>query len=311
MKKTLAVLSIFLGLSLGAFGQTFLTQTTLAAAITDSAATQIRVTSATNVTATSTLLWIDQEALFVNQVSGTTLSVTRGYSGTIAKKHANASLIFLGPPYAFFVQSPSGACTRANIQYLPAIAFGVGGQLPTISDCIGGVWVTGQINPTSTTPFRVQVPVTNSVAYTTLNGTGTALIATELYCSEVNLPVNKLLTGIALLHGTAGTTDKAYVILYDNTGNVIANSAVAGVTGTGASVYQQYNFTSQYYAVGPAQYFACFQSNGTTDTMRMAVTGTADNLLTKGQTGVTFGTVPTLTVPTTFTTAVGPYVYLY
>jgi hypothetical protein len=44
----------------------------------------------------------------------------------------------------------------------------------------------------------------------------------------------------------------------------------------------------------------------------MAVTGSsADNTLTKGQTGATFGTIPALTVPTTFTTAVGPYVYLY
>ena len=43
----------------------------------------------------------------------------------------------------------------------------------------------------------------------------------------------------------------------------------------------------------------------------MAHTAYQDNFLTKGQTGVTFGTVPTLTVPTSFTDAVGPYVYLY
>jgi hypothetical protein len=43
----------------------------------------------------------------------------------------------------------------------------------------------------------------------------------------------------------------------------------------------------------------------------MAVTGVNDNILTKGQTGATFGTLPALTVPTAFTTAVGPYVYLY
>jgi hypothetical protein len=43
----------------------------------------------------------------------------------------------------------------------------------------------------------------------------------------------------------------------------------------------------------------------------MAVTGVNDNFLTAGQTGATFGTVPTLTVPTTFTTAVGAYIFLY
>src|SRR5207244_4421622 len=125
-------------------------------------------------------------------------------------------------------------------------------------------------------------------------------------------PYNKQLTGIALLNGTtAAGTDKHYVVLYDQGGTALANSAVAGASTSGASTYQTFAFTTKFYAVGPAQYFACFQTNGTTDTVRMVVTGTQDTLLTKGQTGATFGTVPALTVPTTFTTAVGPYVYLY
>jgi hypothetical protein len=43
--------------------------------------------------------------------------------------------------------------------------------------------------------------------------------------------------------------------------------------------------------VGPAQYFACFQTNGTTDTARMLVTSVTDFTLTKGQTSGTFGAV--------------------
>ena len=77
-----------------------------------------------------------------------------------------------------------------------------------------------------------------------------------------------------------------------------------------ASTYVKFAFTSQYLTVGPGQYFACTQSNGTSDTIRMLVTGTQDTYLTTSKTG-TFGTIPAITVPTTFTSAVGPYAYLY
>ena len=159
-------------------------------------------------------------------------------------------------------------------------------------------------------------PDSGGTAYTSLNTNGTTLSATTLYCTEVNLPTNKLLTGIALLNGTTASTDNHYVVLYDSTGVALANSALAGAIAAGASTYQKYAFTQKFFAVGPAQYFACFQSNGTTDTVRMVVTGTQDTLLTKGQTGAaayasSLFTIGALTVPTTFTTAVGPYVSLY
>ncbi|HXO85460.1 MAG TPA: hypothetical protein VN803_08035, partial [Gemmatimonadales bacterium] len=125
------------------------------------------------------------------------------------------------------------------------------------------------------------------------------------------LPTTKLLTGIALLNGTTVGTDSQYVILYDSAGNLLANSAVAGTLTAGPSVYQERSFTSKYFAVGPAQYFACAQSNTGTDSLRMAITGINGNLLTKGQTGVVYGTIPALTVPTTFNSAVGPYVYVF
>ncbi len=105
-------------------------------------------------------------------------------------------------------------------------------------------------------------------------------------------------------------TDKHLVALLDSAGNVLATSALAGATSSGASTFQTYAFTSQYFAVGPAQYFACMQSNGTTDNIRMIPTGTQDTYLTTSKTG-SFGTIPTITVPTTFTTAVGPYSFLY
>jgi hypothetical protein len=133
-----------------------------------------------------------------------------------------------------------------------------------------------------------------------------------MYCSEIDLPANKLVTGLGVLNGTTVGTDNHLVALYDATGNLIANSAVAGVVAASASTYQTIAFTTSYYLVGPAQYFGCLQTNGTTATVRMIVTGTQDTFLTKGVTSITFGTIPaTITVPTTFTTAVGPYLEWY
>ena len=293
-----------------ASAQTILTPTTLSAALTTSSGTVMTVTSATGFTARTTSAYVDGELMDVNAVSGTTITIGRGRSGTRAVPHISGALVFVGPPNAFAAVSPRGSCTRNNELYLPRIDV----TTATATDCVGGIWIQSDLRTGVQTQarWRVYAPEPGGTAYTSLNTTGTATIATELYCSEVWLPTSKLLTGIALLAGTANSTDKHYVALYDNSGVAIANSALAGATGnTTASAYQQYAFTSPYFAVGPAQYFACFQSNGTTDTVRMAVTGVNDNILTKGQTGATFGTLPALTVPTAFTTAVGPYVYLY
>lgn len=304
--------------------QTLILPTTLSAKVADSKTTVIAVTSATSINgpafptadqlaATLTYLSVDHELMEVRGISGTNVTVRRGVGGTAATPHVSGALVFMGVSTAFSARKVeveyAGACTRGTFpaDILPKINVVTG----IISDCLGGTWVNGSYGSDPSPQFHIPSPDSGGTAYTSLNSTGTTLAATTLYCSEVNLRANKLLTGIAILAGTTVGTDKWYSVLYDSAGNAIVNSALAGATTSGASTFQARAFTSKYYAVGPAQYFACFQTNGTTDTARMVVTGTQDNLLTKGQTGATFGTVPALTVPTTFTTAVGPYVYLY
>jgi hypothetical protein len=314
MKKLTAVLSFVLALAIvipmPAFAQTFLTQTTLSSAISNTSTTTVVLASATGVTATSTVIFVDSEAMFVNAVNGTTLSVTRGYNGTQSGTHAASAPVLLGVPYAFAYQAPVGSCTRANVLYLPVIAFGVGGVAPTASDCIGGEWSTGPVAVYKNTVFRVLAPNSGGTAYTSLDTNGAATVAGTLNCTELDLPATKLLTGLGVMFGTtAGGSDKHLVALLDSTGNVLANSALAGATNSTASTYITFAFTSPYYAV-PGQYFACTQSNGTSDTLRFLVTGTQDTYLTTSKTG-TFGTIPTITVPTGFTTAVGPYMEAY
>jgi hypothetical protein len=317
MKKLFALSILTALMATLSFAQgTRLVMTTVSTAIT-STSTTVTLGSSTGVTAQgtqgqfNTVLWIDKELIGVKSLStGTTWNIQRGLSATRPQGHAAAARVFLGSPTGNFSSTPAdnevfGSCTATSMPTLPLIYTHSG----NIYDCLAGVWVRGVNTPLP--PFRVLSPDPGGTAYTSLNTNGTTLGATTLYCTEVNLRSSKYLTGIAILNGTTATTDAHYVVLYDAGGRALANSALAGATAATASVYQEFAFTTPFYAVGPAQYFGCFQTNGTTATVRMAVTGTDDNVLTKGQTGATFGTVPTLTVPTTFTTAVGAYIYLY
>lgn len=311
MKKLSFALSLFvaLALALPAWGATVISRTTLSAAISSTSTNTVVVASATGITANVTALFIDAEYMTVNSVNGTTLSVTRQGRATT---HASGALVWLGPPIAFKAAVPpgfpAGSCSRTTELYLPYVNVVDG----TISDCLGGVWVNGVTSPLQNTQFRVWDENPGYVVYTAINTNGTTLGATTMYCSEVDLPANKLVTGIGILNGTTVGTDNHLVALYDASGNLLANSATAGALAAGASVFQNFNFTANYFAVGPATYFGCMQTNGTTATVRMLTTGQQDTLLTKGVTGQTFGTVPaTFTAPTTFTTAVGPYLYLY
>lgn len=277
----------------------------------------------------TTYLYIDRELEQVKGVSGTTVTVIRGIGGTSAVSHASGALVFIVPSAAFgswsgggFAaagQGPSsaqGSCTRSNELYLPRISFSSG----TISDCDGGQWVNGDaaqttrsgVTGSTTAANGYRYPEPGGVAYTALQTSGTAPAAnTQIECSELDMPFNMLLSGLAPLNGTTVGTDKHWVILYDAAGAVLATSAVAGATTSGASTYQKYNFISPYYVVGPARYFACYGSSGATDTIRHAVTGTNDNILGGAITGQVFGTAAAITAPTTFTTAKVPYFMVY
>jgi hypothetical protein len=272
------------------------------------------------------LLFVDRELMEVRAISGTTVTVVRGVGSTAATSHLSGALIFViptannpwlnaqlgGQPQSL----PAGSCTRSNEIFLPRINFSGG----VISDCNGGQWVNGDAAQTtrslvtgSTTGANgFRYPDPGGVATTALQTSGTAPAAnTQIECTEFDAPFSMLLSGIAPLNGTTVGTDKHWVILYDSGGAVLATSAVAGATTSGASTYQKYNFLTPYYTVGPGRYFACYGSNGTTDTVRHSITGTNDNILGGAITGQTFGTAIAIAAPTTYTTAKAPYFMVY
>lgn len=339
MKKTILTLALLVSLGGLAFGQTLLTTTTLSAAVpsgNSSATTSgnqgiVVVASATGISgptpnsgnvygaATSeaqTYLFVDRELMEVKAVSGTTVTVIRAVGPTTGTSHASGALVFIVPANIVnggnntrAAAMPTGSCTRTNELYLPRIEFASG----VISDCLGGQWVNGDSHQTQRALTILMNPPTGGTLYTALETNGTAAGAsTEMYCTQINMPFSKLMTGLKILNGTTVGTDKHMVILYDGTGNLLANSATAGATTSGASTYQSYAFTSPFYAVGPAVYFGCFTANGTTDTVRHLVTAADQGLLAGKITGLTFGTVAaTITAPSTFTTALGAYLELY
>lgn len=320
--KTLALFGLLLVASMLS-AQTILPQTTLSAAVTTSSTTTVSLTSVTGVVGTSTALFVADgagEAMFVNSVNpvAKTVSVTRGYqTAGSAHPHLSGALVFViqgnALAYAFKALAPSGSCTRNQQLYLPVIAIEAPSQgTSSVSDCVGGVWVTGPLLSQNAAPFRFYFPNPGATAYTSVNGTGTAPTATSLFCTELDVPYNFRMTGLGVLNGTVVGTDNHTISIYDSTGNLLANSAAAGVLAANASTYQNISLTTPYYLVGPALYFGCMQSNGTTATVRMVVSGTQDQILTKATTGQTFGTfVSSFTVPTTFTTAVGPYFTMF
>jgi hypothetical protein len=179
---------------------------------------------------------------------------------------------------------------------------------------MASVSAAGVITPTAGESYTgrskyLVIPI-GAVAYGSL-GTNTTLVAGTIYWAEVFVPRNVTLTGVGVLNGATVGTDKWIVGLYASAGGAAAaNSALAGTSSSGADAFQAIAFTATYAAVGPARYWIAFQSNGTTDKLRTIAVNTSVDVLTKSVTG-SFGTLPSLTVPTTFTADKGPIGYVY
>lgn len=339
--KTVKRLWLFLAvcaLAPAMYAQTLLTTTTLASAVGNTVSSSltsgnlgmVNLTSVTGVSAptantgnvaglatsnATTYLFVDGELMQVQSVSGTSVNVIRGIGPTAATSHASGALVFVVPAaYAGGTNTrpasvPKGSCTRTNEAYLPRIEFASG----TISDCLGGQWVNGDASQTTRTSFyRLEAPIIGAVSNAAAIGTNSTVVAAELYCTEIRVGASQLLTGYAPHIGTTGGTDKWIVALYDSGGNLLANSAVAGATVGSGNAWQASAFTVPYYAVGPAQYYGCVMSNGTTATLDTVTTGKDDNILTfKSAAAGTFGTLPNFTAPTSFHSVSGAYGYVY
>lgn len=148
-------------------------------------------------------------------------------------------------------------------------------------------------------------------------GTNTTLAAatTFEYLSEIDLPLNKTLTGVSVLAGgTAGAANHWAVALFGTTSGLPLVQTVSTTVASAASTNAFYDipFSATYAATGPARYFVAFQTDGTTDKIQTAAAANSwGNVFTAKPATTAFGTFPSLTVPSTFTADVGPIACLY
>ncbi len=152
-------------------------------------------------------------------------------------------------------------------------------------------------------------------AIATTSGTDATPVITEIYLAEVFVPATVLVTGVAIFNGSA-VTDDVKVGLYDSAGTLLATNATggAGTTQSGTDAYQRVPFTATEVVPGPATYYVGIIFDGTTSRFNAHTVG---NFGAGKLTGHVYATAmettatSSLTMPTTFTTALGPIASLY
>ncbi len=128
MKRIVLALVLGLMLSSTVFAQTYLTSTTLSNAV-NATQTTLVVASASGIAAGGGL-YIDREFVTVRSVSGTTITVNRGQSGTVANSHGASRTVIIAPaaslPTVITAVDPAaaagvGTCDITAFQYQPII----------------------------------------------------------------------------------------------------------------------------------------------------------------------------------------------
>ena len=152
------------------------------------------------------------------------------------------------------------------------------------------------------------VPI-GSVAYGSM-GTDSVQVAGTLYVADMAIPRAMTITGIGVLNGSTVGTDKVIYGLYADTGVLLASTALAGTTTSGANAFQQIALTAPIFVRGPARFAIVVQYNGTTDKMRKIAANTFIDVMTQDEVGV-FGTIQSVSYDNTFTADIGPIAYVY
>ena len=304
IRCTFAVLALMIGLCASAFPQASLTATYLSAAVTSTSVGTIIVNSATGFTV-NYMLYVDKEAMLIEAIDGTVVTVMRGASGSMATVHAIYATVLMGKANYFSSADRFGPCTAANELVLPVVNVTNG----KIFTCVDSAWKMVKGPDTKTAPNQVSNIPLGPIALGASLGTSTATVSGTLYTTELWIPSDFYATGLKVLYGAATNTDSMIVVLHDSNANVVAYSALAGAAKTGtAYTFYSFAFTTPVFLPGPGKYYASVQTNGT-GVLQLIAASTYLNFA-KSTTG-TFGTIPTLTVPTSTIAVTGPIVVLY
>ena len=160
-------------------------------------------------------------------------------------------------------------------------------------------------------PSHISTIPVGPVAYASLGTDTTVAAADRIYIINLWVPSNKTLTGAAVLNGATVGNDKWCYYLCNNAGTVVAQSAAAGVTTSGANAFQEIAFTATYEAAAENNYWLCIQGNGSTDGLRTVAASTYLAFTAIKTAAAAFGAETSITPPTTFTANLGPIGYVY
>jgi len=219
------------------------TTTTLSTAVSasDSASTVV-VASATNINAPAlpfsqgglgspsaaalTLLMVDNELMRVNGVSGTTISVERGYNGTTASAHAASAKVYVGPASYFTGNEPSGVCVSTQQPVLPRVSFSQGptGRKARLWNCGNSTWTTfdGYVTTIGAAIASAStIAPTNPVHHVT-GTTNVVNITLPPACPEKTCTITLIPDGLwsttnagNIAIATTGVVSKALILTYD------------------------------------------------------------------------------------------------
>lgn len=144
-------------------------------------------------------------------------------------------------------------------------------------------------------------------AMVSTDGNNSTPSTTETYCSEIFVPANCTITGVALFNGT-DVTGNVTVGLADSAGAPLTAAKSASTAGSGTDAYQRIPFAVAFAATGPATYYIQVQYSSTTARYN---THTIGNHGVQKQTSQTYGTFASFTPSGTFVTNIGNIAGLY
>lgn len=239
------------------------------------------------------------------KVDASTTSAAAGLSITGAASLSGVAIAAIG-----------GAAEPLTIDAKGTGTIGIGSVSTGAVTITPATTITGALTPTggvaaasggSASPRNIAscgVPAQVSTA-----GTDATPSVTEQYAAEVFIPANMTVTGVALFNGSATGSGNVQVSMYTAAGAPVTAAQSASTAISGTDAYQLVPFAVAWAAKGPATYYINTQYDNTSTRFN---THTLAGACGAGKfTGTTYGTFATQTMPTTFTTGLGPIASLY
>lgn len=224
-----------------------------------------------------------------------------------------AAAAFVSPAFAagLFSTYPAAVQPLTGIECIPADTNLTQGLTPA-TECMtpGNITSIATGNPLGVHP---NIPI-GGVAYGSL-GTSTTPVSGTVYWTSLQLPLDKTVGSIACLNGGTASTNLLLYGIWNNSGVLLANTAIAGTLAANADTFQSMAIaqvggaTATTIALKAGRYWVGWQTNGTTTRVRTVAASTYIDVASTSATG-TFGTLPALTVPTTFTADKAPICYV-